>query len=207
VVGRNEHGRGRHGHLVLLRTIFGEEGIRLGLRRADRRHQHLAEHALTPEGAQAVGMAWHVLHAGIDELLLKGGAQIEAACLRQSGGRPAQEFAHAAGPRGAIDFAYVAEEEVLRSRAIPEVHMHFRRGVRHDHQVARGAEGRVQDRTETGLHQVGVGPANAHLAALGQLGGRKSLAPDKPRDIAGSDKNQFFAQHCGPKDGTVHLKG
>jgi len=69
----------------LARAIFGEEGVRFGACGADRRRQHLAEHALTPEGAEAVGMARQILDAGIDKLLLEGRQQMETACLFQRG--------------------------------------------------------------------------------------------------------------------------
>ena len=198
LVRRDQRGLRRNGHLVLARAIFGKEGVGLGVRRTDRRDEHLAERALAPERAQTIGVARQVLDAGIDELLLEGGEQMETACLFQRGGSAAQERAHTALPRAAVSVADIAEEEMLRGRAVAEVHMHFGGRIRHDHEVAARSERRVEDRPEAGLHQVGVSPADAGLSPRRQFACRKALAANEPRDIASPDENQLFAQHGAP---------
>jgi len=60
-----------------------------------------------------------------------------------------------------------------------------------------GTERRVEDRPEGRLHQIGMGPADTLLLALGKLARRKSLAPNMARDVAGPNKDQLFAQHGG----------
>ncbi len=143
-------------------------------------------------------MARQILDARVDELLLEGRLQIEAARLLQRGDRTAQELAHAAFPRSTVRFANIAEEEVLRCGAVAEIHMHLSRRIRHDHEIAGGAERRVEDRTEAGLHQIGMGPADAGLSARRQFGSGKPLAAHQPGNVAGSNENEFFAQHAAP---------
>src|SRR6516164_7135380 len=55
-----------------------------------------------------------------------------------------------------------------------------------------GTERRVEDRPEGRLHQIGMGPADTLLLALGKLARRKSLAPNMARDVAGPNKDQLF---------------
>ena len=59
----------------------------------------------------------------------------------------------------------------------------------------RGAERGVEDRSEGGLHQVGVGPADALAAARFDLARREALAAHVAGDVAGADEDQFLAQH------------
>jgi hypothetical protein len=66
-----------------------------------------------------------VLDAGIDELLLEGGDEVQAARLFQRLDGAAQELARAALPGRAVGVADVAEEEMLRRRAIAEIDPHL----------------------------------------------------------------------------------
>ena len=185
----------RDRHLILARAILGEKTVGLGARGADRRGQHLAEDPLAAKGAQAVSMTRQILDAGIDKLLFERGDQVEPAHLCQRSGRATQKRAHAAFPRAAIRIADVAEKEVLRRAIVAEIHVHFGGWVRHDHEVAAGAEWRVENLPEAGLHQIGVGPADSGLAPRGQLRSWKALTAYEPCDVAGPNENQFFTQH------------
>ena len=162
---------------------------------AHRRDQALAEGTLAAERVQAVGIAVAVLVAGIDELLFERGDKLQPGCRIERGDRAAEELARAAFPRRAVGIADVAKEEVLRRGAIGEIHPHLGRRIGYDHQIAGGAERRVEDRPERRLHQVGVSPADALATSRIDVAGRKPLAPDMAGDVAGTDEDQFLAQH------------
>ena len=84
---------------------------------------------------------------------------------------------------------------MLGRGAVGEIHPHLGRRIGHDHQIAGGAERRVEDRPERRLHQVGVRPADAFAPPRIDLAGREALAADMARDVAGADEDQFLAQH------------
>jgi hypothetical protein len=93
-----------------------------------------------------------MLIAGVDELLLERGDQAQAGCRIHRLDGAAQELARTALPRRAVSLADIAEKEVLGRGIVCEVHAHLRRRIGHDHQIAAGAERRVEDRPERGLH-------------------------------------------------------
>ena len=109
--------------------------------------------------------------------------------------RPAEELARAALPRRAVGVADVAQKEVFRRRPILEVHPDLDCRIGHDHQVAGGAERRIEDRPECRLHQVGMCPADSLAAPRLDVTGREALAAYMAGDVAGTDKDQFLSQH------------
>ena len=155
------------GQLVLARAIFRQEGVRLEPCSAKRGDDAFAELALPPPGAEAVSMAGTLLHPGIDELLLEGGDEVQPARGIERGDGAAQELARAAFPRGTVGVADVAEKEVLDRRAVVEIDAHLGGHIRHHHEIAAGAEWRIENDPERVLHQIGVGPADALLLASG----------------------------------------
>ena len=70
-------------------------------------------------------------------------------------------------PRGTVGVADVAEKEVLDRRAVVEIDAHLGGHIRHHHEIAAGAEWRIENDPERVLHQIGVGPADALLLASG----------------------------------------
>ena len=187
--------RRSHRHLELARAVFGEEGVRHHAGGAHRRDEAFAEGALAAEGIQAVGVAVALLVAGVDELLLERGDQAQAGRRIQCGDGAAQELARAAFPGRAVGVADVAEEEMLRRGVVGEIDAHLGGGIGHDHQIAGGAERRVEDRAECRLHQVGMRPADALAPPRIDFPRGKALAADVAGNIAGADEDQFLAQH------------
>ena len=161
VVGRLHPETRRDSHLVLARAVFGQEGIRLDPRPAHRGDQHLAEDALPPIGVEAIGRARQLLDAGIDELVLEGGVELQAGRLLRA--PPSRGAGTRAGsiPRRAVGLADVAQEKMLGRAAVAEIDVHLGRRIRHEDQVAGRAEGRVGDRPERRDHRVGRHPADA----------------------------------------------
>ena len=141
-------------------------------------------------------MARPILDAGIDELLLEGGDEMKPARRIERGDGAAQELARAALPRAAVGVADIAEDEMLRRGAVGEIDTRLGAHVWHHHEVAAGAERRIEDRPEGRLHQIGVGPADALLLAGPKLARRKSLAAHMAGDVAVPYKDQFLTQHC-----------
>jgi hypothetical protein len=84
---------------------------------------------------------------------------------------------------------------MFRCRSVAEIHARFGTHIRHDHEIAAGAEGGIEDRPEGRLHQIGMRPANALLLAPGQLARRKPLTAHMARDVAGPYENQILTQH------------
>ncbi len=138
-----------------------------------------------------------VLDAGVDELLLESGDQSQSRRGFECGERATQELARAAFPWRAVGVAQVAEKEMFRCGTVGEIDTYLGGGVGHDHQVAAGAERGIEDRSESGLHQVGVRPTDTLAPARMNFLRRKPLAADVSRDVAGTDENQFLAQHQG----------
>ena len=99
-------------------------------------------------------MAGAILDAGIDELLLEGGDEVKPARRVERGDGAAQELARAALPRAAVGVADIAEDEMLRRRAVGEIDARLGAHVWHHHEIAAGAERRVEDRPEGRLHQI-----------------------------------------------------
>ena len=183
----------------LARSIFGEERVGRHTCRAKRRDEALAEGTLPAKRIETVSVAGPILYSRIDEFLLEGGDQLEPAHLFECRDRPAQEIARATFPRAAVGVANVAEEEMLdfgAGRALAEIDTDLGGSIGHDHEIPARAERRIEDRTEAGLHQVGMGPADARLAARLELARREALAPHQPGDVASADEKELLAQHC-----------
>jgi hypothetical protein len=132
-----------------------------------------------------------------DEFLLEGGDELEPACLIEGRGGAAQELTRAALPGAAVGVADISQKEVLGRRAVAEIDIHLGGWIGHDHEIAAGAERRIEDRPEAGLHQVGMGPADTGLGPRLQRPRRKALAAHQSGDVAGAYENQPFAQHDG----------
>jgi hypothetical protein len=81
-------------------------------------------------------------------------------------------------------------------RALAEIDSHLGGTIGHDHEVTARAERRIEDRTEAGLHQVGMGPADARLAAGLKLARREALATHEACDVAGAYECQLLMQHA-----------
>ena len=184
-----------HRHLELPRAVLGKKRIRRDAGGAHRRNETLAERPLAAKRIQTVRVAVAMLVAGVDELLLERRDQLQAGRRIHRLDGAAQELARAALPRRPISVADVTQKEMLGRGIVREVHAHLRRRIGHDHQITAGAERRVEDRPERGLHQVGMRPANALASARIDLAGRKTLAANVPRDVADANKHQFLAQH------------
>ena len=142
LVGGAQTARRADRHLVLARPVFGKKRVRDEAGRAQRRNKMLAEPALAAPGVERIGCAGPLLHPGIGEFLLERGDHGEASLALQRFQRAAQEVARAAGPELAEDVGDVAEIEPLGGSAV-ELNLDKGAGVRHQHQVALGAVGRV----------------------------------------------------------------
>src|SRR5690349_10115392 len=178
MIGSLERRLRRDGELELARPIFGEERVWRHACRAKRRDKALAEGTLPTERIETISMAGPILYSRIDEFLLEGARKLESARLLECRDRSAQELARATFPRAVVGVANVAEEEMLdlgAGRALAEIDPHLGGSVGHDHEVTARAERRIEDRTEAGLHQVGMGPADARLAAGLKLARREAL--------------------------------
>ncbi len=199
VIGGGQGRLRRHRHLELARTVFGKKTVRHRPRGAQRRNKRFAETPLAAKGAERVGVARTVLHAGIQKFLLEGSNQTQAGRLVQVGCRAAQKVARAAFPRLAVGRANVAQKEMLDRRSVGKVDPHLSRRIGHDHQIAGGPKRRVPDRTGRRHHQIAARPANALLEPPGQFARRKPLAAYMPGDVASRDKNQLFPDHRIPR--------
>ena len=117
----------RDGEFVLALAVFGQEGIGLEPSGAKRGDKTSAEAALGAPGAETIGMAGTILNAGIDELLLEGGNEVKPARRIERCDSAARELARAALPRATIGVADIAEDEMLRNRAVGKIDARLRR--------------------------------------------------------------------------------
>jgi hypothetical protein len=152
VVGGGQCGGGGDGHLELAVAVFRQKRVGHHAGGAQGGDERLAEAALAAPGTEAVGVCRAVLDSGVDELLLEGGDQPQAGRGIECRERATQEFARAAFPGRAVGVADIAEDEMFRCRTVGEIDAHLGGRVGHDHQVAAGAERRVEDRSEGRLH-------------------------------------------------------
>ena len=130
-----------------------------------------------PTRAEAIGVARPILDAGIDEFLLEGGDQLEPARLvpgLATARRRNSRGQHSQGLPSVLRMS--PRKKCSRRRAVAEIDIHLGARIGHDHEIAAGAERRIEDRPEAGLHQIGVGPADAGLLPRLQLARRKALA-------------------------------
>ena len=68
-------------------------------------------------------------------------------------------------------------------------------GIGHQHDLALGAERRLQDRAERGHHDVARRQADPDAHPGRQIGGRESLPAHQPGEIAGTKKDERFGFH------------
>ena len=188
----------RYRHLELARPVFCEEAVRDWPGGAQRGDERLAEIALAAEGAERIGIARAVVSAGIDEFLLERGQKTQPRHRLEFAGGAAQKIARTAFPGSAVGGAEVAEKEMLGRRTVAEIDPDLGRRVGNDHQIAGGAKGRVPDRPGRRHHQIAAGPADAFFEPSGQFARREPFAPHMPRNVAGRDKDEFFADHARP---------
>jgi Isochorismatase family len=80
--------------------------------------------------------------------------QMQPARRVERGDGAAQKLARAALPGAPISLADVAEDEMFWRRAISKIDAGLGAHIRNDHEIAAGAEGRVEDRPERRLHHI-----------------------------------------------------
>ena len=183
------------GHLELARGVLGKEGVGF-----DPGPSASPPASVPPNGPcrrsalQRVGRRRALRRAGIDQLLLEGGEQVQAELRPERRKRTREEAARTTLPGCCLRAEEVAEQQVDVGRA-GHRDARLRRRVRHQHQVASRAERRVVDWSERRQHQVAVGDADAPAHATRQFSQRDRLAAQQPGQVAGADEGQRLRRH------------